>query len=130
MSSYHLVDVNFKDEPLLVKTLRELGYSPEVHEEAKVLGGNYNRDKVKAHVIVPRSQYNGTYGDVGFERTKKGFVMHADHIDIKKFKMKELNKKYSENKLRKYVSTTSRCNIFSRRENNNGQIEIHLRVQQ
>ena len=30
--------------------------------------------------------------------------MHADHIDIRKFKFKELNKKYSENKINKYVS--------------------------
>ena len=130
MSSYHVVEVIFKDEPLLVKSLKELGYSPAIHKEGVVLGGNYNRNKVKGHIVIPRSQFNGTYGDVGFERTKTGFQMHADHIDIRKFNLKGLNKKYSENKLRKYVNTTSKCNIFSRQEKNNGQIEIKLRLQQ
>ena len=56
--------------------------------------------------------------------------MNADHIDIRKFNMKGLNMTYQENKLKKYVSSTSRCNIFSRRENEKGQLEIHLRIQQ
>lgn len=128
MSSFHVVEVIFKDESLLLESLKEIGYSPEVHKEAVVLGGNYNKDKVKAHITIPKSQFNGSYGDLGFERNKKGFVMHADHIDIKKFKLKDLNKKYSENKLRKYVNATSRCNIFSRQEHKNGQIEIQLRM--
>ena len=130
ISSYHVVDVKFKDEPMLIKSLKDLGYSPTVHNEAQVLGGRYNSNKVKAHIVVAGSQFNATYGDVGFERTKKGFVMHADHIDISKFNLKGLNKTYQENKLRKFVSSTSKCNIFSRKENDKGQIEIHLRVQQ
>ena len=107
ISSYHVVDVKFKDEKMLVKSLKDLGYSPVVHKEAQVLSGNYNGNKVKGHIIVPRGQFNGSYGDVGFERTKKGFVMHADHIDIRKFNLQGLNKTYQENKLRKFVSSTS-----------------------
>jgi hypothetical protein len=130
MSSFHVVEVMFKDEPLLIQSLKDLGYSPTIHKEGKVLEGNYNRNKVKGHIVIPKSQFNGTYGDIGFERTKKGFVMNADHIDINKFKMKQLNKTYCENKLKKYVRSTSRCNIFSRKENSNGQLEIQLRIQQ
>ena len=130
MSSFHVVEVMFKDEPLLVQSLKDLGYSPTIHKEGKVLEGNYNRNKVKGHIVIPKSQFNGIYGDLGFERTKKGFICNADHIDIKKFKMKQLNKKYCENKLNKYVSSTSRCNIFSRQENDKGQLEIQLRIQQ
>ena len=125
-----MVETKFKDEPILIQSLKDLGYSPTIHKEGKVLEGSYNSGKVKGHVIVPRSQFNGTYGDLGFERTKEGFIMNADHIDIKKFNMKGLNMAYQENKLKKYVGSTSRCNIFSRKENNNGQIEIQLRVQQ
>ena len=130
ISSYHVIDVVFKDEPLLVKSLKDLGYSPTVHNEGQVLNSNYNRKGLKAHIIVSKSQFGGCYGDLGFERTKKGFIMHADHIDIKRFNLKGLNKKYGENKLNKYVSTNSRCNIFSRKEKDNGQLEIHLRIQQ
>jgi hypothetical protein len=130
MSSFHVVEVMFKDEPLLIQSLKDLGYSPTIHKEGKVLEGSYNRNKVKGHIVIPKSQFNGIYGDIGFERTKKGFIMNADHIDINKFKMKQLNKKYCENKLNKYVSSTSKCNIFSRKENNKGQLEIQLRIQQ
>ena len=107
-----------------------MGYSPTVHKEGKVLEGSYNRNKVKGHIIVPKSQFGGVYGDLGFERTKKGFIMNADHIDIKRFNMKGLNKTYGENKLKKYVNSNSRCNIFLRKENEKGQLEIHLRIQQ
>lgn len=131
ISQFHVVEVVFKDQPLLVQSLKELGYNPTICKEGQVLGGNYNRDKVKANIIIPRTQFGGVYGDLGFEKTKKGFIMHADHIDLKKFNLKGLNMKYCENKLKKYVSATSRCSIFSRKENKNGsQIEIHLRLQQ
>lgn len=114
----------------MIQSLKDLGYSPTIHADGKVLEGSYNRSKVKGHIIVPKSQFNGVYGDLGFERTKKGFIMNADHIDIKRFNMKGLNMKYQENKLNKYVTSTSKCNIFSRRENDKGQLEIHLRIQQ
>jgi len=130
ISQYHVVETKFKDEPILIQSLKDLGYSPTVHKDGKVLEGSYNRNKVKGHIIVPRSQFNGTYGDLGFERTKEGFVMNADHIDIRKFNMKGLNMTYQENKLKKYVNNTSKCNIFSRKQNEQGQLEIHLRIQQ
>lgn len=130
ISSYHVIETKFKDEPILIQSLKDLGYSPTIHKEGKVLEGSYNRNKVKGHVIVSKSQFGGYYGDLGFERTKEGFVMNADHIDIKRFNMKGLNMTYQENKLKKYVSSTSRCNISSRKQNEKGQIEIQLRIQQ
>ena len=114
----------------MIKSLKDMGLKPVVHKEAVVLGGNYNSRQVKGHIVIPGSQFNATYGDVGFERTNKGFVMHADHVDIKKFNLTGLNKCYMENKLKKYVRSTSKCNILSRRENNKGQIEVQLRIQQ
>ena len=101
ISSYHVVEVIFKDEPLLVQSLKDVGYSPTIHKEGQVLSSSYNRTGIKANIIVPKSQFRGSYGDLGFEKTEKGFIMHADHIDIKKFKLKDLNKRYSENKLKK-----------------------------
>lgn len=130
ISSYHVVETKFKDETILIKSLKELGYSPTIHKEGKVLEGSYNRNKVKGHIIIPKSQFKGVYGDLGFERTKEGFIMNADHIDIKRFNMKGLNLAYQENKLKKFVSSTSQYNIFSRKQNNKGQIEIQLRIQQ
>ncbi len=109
-----------------------MGYVAEIHNEGVSVGNNYGRAvKATAHVVVRKDQFGGM-GDIGFERTEKGFVMHADNYDAgshgSRFKLNGLNKKYSENKLKKYVNTVSNCNIFSRREKENGQIEIQLRL--
>jgi hypothetical protein len=114
---------------LLVQSLKDLGYNPTVHQEGVQLSNSYSKSKSNVHLVVPKEQFNGSYGDLGFERTKKGFVMHADHIDISRFNLKGLNKTYAENKLKRYVGSTTQCSILSRRENKNGQIEIQLRVQ-
>jgi len=45
-----------------------------------------------------------------------------------RFKVGTLNTKYIENKLKKHVSRISTCNISSRKENENGQVAIHLRL--
>ena len=108
-----------------------MGYKPAIHNEGKTLNNNYSRSKPTAHIVVSRNQFGGM-GDIGFERTNKGFVMHADDYDYglhgKKFKLGQLNKRYVENKIKGYVNRTSQCNIFSRKENKNGQLEIQLRV--
>ena len=106
-----------------------MGYSPSIHDgEGVLVGGNYNKTGIKANILIPKGQFNGHYGDVGFERTGKGFVMHADHIDIKRFNLKKLNMSYTENKLNKEVGNTSRYNILSRRETSAGKVEIQIRV--
>ena len=129
MSSYHVVEVGFKDESLLIQSLKELGYAPTMHKEGVQLSNSYSKSAAKVQIVVPKSQFNGSYGDLGFEKTKKGFTMHADHIDISKFNLKGLNKTYAENKLKRFVSSTARFNVFSRREKENGQVEVQLRLQ-
>ena len=109
-----------------------MGYQPEVHSEVKNLYG-YRGDqrKQKAHIIIPRKQVGGASNDVGFERAKKGFVIHASQYDYKwrtGERIKTLNKKYQENKLRKEVSLTTKFNILSRKDRKDGKIEIQLRV--
>ena len=99
---------------------------PTINEGYKITSyTNVEKNEIKVYDIVgfrnERTQLNGY---------KKGFVMHADHLDIKRFNMKGLNMTYQENKLKKCVSTTSRWNISSRKLNEKGQIEIQLRVQQ
>ena len=133
MSEFHQVEVVFKDEEILLQSLKEMGYQPAIHNKGIQLNNNYSRSKPTAHIVVSRNQFNGM-GDIGFERTKNGFKMHADDYDWgshgKKFKLNKLNQAYCENKVKKYVKSTSRCNIYSRRENSKGQIEIKLRIQQ
>ena len=131
MSEYHQVEVIFKDENILMQSLKEMGYAVEVHNESISIKGYGSKQVGSAHIVVRSNQFGG-YGDVGFERTSKGFIMHAASDDIRlhhgRFKVGTLNKKYIENKLKKYVSRTSTCNVSSRKENENGQVEIHLRI--
>lgn len=109
-----------------------MGYKPTIHSDAIPLHG-YRGDKrkQKAHIVIPRSQVGGMSNDVGFERVKKGFVLHASAYDTAwraGAKIKQLNKSYSENKLKKAVNGISGYNIIDRKELNNGKIEIHIRV--
>ena len=132
MSEYHVVEVVFKDQDILVESLKDMGLSPEIHAEGTLVGNNYRGiSKKKAHVVVKRSSFGGM-GDIGFEKTDKGFVMHADDYDHgshgHRFDLKKLNKTYVEKKLRKYLSLNSSYNIYSRKENENGQVEIQIRV--
>jgi len=129
MSEYHVVEVIFKDEELLTQSLKDMGYEVEVHNEGVHVGRGIKT--ANAHIVVRRNQFHGM-GDVGFERTENGFVLHADDYDVgnhgHRFGLGTLNKVYVENRLNKYVGTVSTCNIFSRTENNKGQVEIHLRI--
>jgi hypothetical protein len=116
----------------LVNSLKEMGYNPEVHKEEKSLQG-YQGDerKQKAHIILPRNQVGRASNDVGFQRTKKGFVMHAsqfDHAWRTGDKFKTLNRTYSENKIKKEVSKSSRYNIASRKVRDDGKIEIKVTI--
>jgi len=109
-----------------------MGYNPEVHSEAKHLRG-FQGDKrsQKANIILPRTQVGRASNDVGFERVDGGFVLHASAFDSAwrtGAKIKTLNMTYAENKLKKSISVMSNCNIFSRKQNENGQIEIQLRL--
>ena len=124
--------MKFKDEDILLQTLKEMGYQPVVHKEATNLYG-YQGDKreQKAHIILPRKQVGSSSNDVGFERTGKGYKLHASEFDRAwrtGKKIKQLNMSYSENKLKKEVNRTSRCNITSRKVRNDGKIEIKLRI--
>ena len=132
MSEYHQVEVRFNDQGVLVKTLNDMSYHPEIHEEAKHLRG-FKGDKrsQKANIVIPRKQVGPASNDVGFERVDGGFVLHAsqfDHAWRDGDKIKALKMGYAENKLKKTISVMSNCNIFSRKQNEKGQIEIHLRV--
>jgi len=109
-----------------------MGYHPEIHEEAKSLRG-YQGDKrsQKANIIIPRKQVGKASNDVGFERVDGGFVLHASQFDEawrNGNKIKTLTVGYAENTLKKAVSVISNCNIFSRKQNEKGQIEIQIRV--
>jgi len=132
MSEYHEVAVEFKDQAVLVESIKEIGCNPTVHAKGVQLSNNYSKSKPNVHIVIPRSQFGGM-GDLGFEKTAKGFVMHADDYDYgthgNKFNLKRLNLVYGENKLKKYANSTSKCSVLSRKKNKAGnQVEVMLKV--
>ena len=132
MSEFHLIDVVFNDEDVLVQSLKEMGYTPITSVHAKPLHG-YQGDKreQKAHIIIPRSQVGSASNDVGFERVGNGFKLHASEFDHQwrsGQKLKTLNKKYAEHKIGKEILKSGKYRITSRKENKNGQVEINLVV--
>lgn len=132
MSEFHVIATAMKDEGVLLKSLKEMGYEPSVHKIPEHLYG-YQGDKrpQMANIIIPRKQVGAASNDVGFEFVNGKYIVHASEFDVSwrtGEKIKTLNKKYGENKLKKIVSGRSDLSVFSRRENEKGQIEIVLQI--
>lgn len=110
-----------------------MGYKPEIHNKSVPLHG-YRGDKreQKAHIVIPRVQVGSSSNDIGFERTKEGFILHASAYDHawreSGNKIKQLNLTYIENKIRKTVSGNSAYHITKREQREDGKIEIRLRI--
>ena len=76
MSAYHSYETVFKDKDCLVEALKEMGFKPSVHDEAKQLTG-YQGDKRQqtAEIIIPKAQVGSASNDIGFK--KEGDVYKA-----------------------------------------------------
>lgn len=73
MSAYTVFETCMEDREVLVDSLKELGFKPEVHDEATQLTGYEGRKRQeKAEVIIPRKQVGSASNDVGFYKNSKG----------------------------------------------------------
>ena len=102
MSQQAVYDVDFKDEQLLLEALKEMGHKPIVHKKAVSLK-TYGSKKAKAHIVLGQTQHGFTYADLGFERTKQGFKLHADHTDIRKLNLTKLKQTYTKAFIKKRI---------------------------
>lgn len=72
MSAYKLIKCTLKDKDILLKALKELGFSPEIHDSPKKLRG-YLGDlrNEEAEIIIPKEQINKLFtkasNDIGFK---------------------------------------------------------------
>jgi hypothetical protein len=105
ISEFTVVNIELDDQECLVKSLEEMGYKPEIHEEAKNLYGYHGDKRVqKAHVIVPRSQVGSASNDVGFEKNNNGkFTMHLSEYDRHVFKTDKLKQLYAKHRVNQFV---------------------------
>jgi hypothetical protein len=132
VSEFHSLDITFQDEGVLIDVLKELGYKPEVHEEARKLHGYQGDERnQKAHIIIPRKQVGGSSNDIGFERQKdKKFKLHISEYDRnhKNLNANNVKKTYAEKMIDKYTRTNSKFSVRSKQRTKNGSIKIKLRV--
>jgi len=126
MSEYTVVDVEFKDEELLIKSLEKMGVHPEIHKEPVELATFYDTEvKPKAHIVVRKGDVV-SFGDAGFERKENGsYQLHIDDMDQHRFKLGKIKQYYSEGMIEKEVKKRSQFSIKKRTENN-GKIRIHI----
>jgi hypothetical protein len=127
MSEFTVVEVELKEEDMLVDALKLMGYKPTVHKKAVEIETYYSdRKKPKAHIVINKSQVGG-YAAVGFERQKDGgFKMHIDDMDQRRFKIGQLKQHYSEAKITKFVKGRAKYSINSRKVKD-GKIKLRLR---
>jgi len=129
MSEYNVVKSVFKSKKILVKSLEQIGYKPQVHKKASNLYGYQNDKRVqKAHIIIPRDQVGPASNDVGFEKVKDKYIMHISEYDqgANTFKDKELTQIYNEKVIMNEVNENGEYVINSRTVENDGTIRIKL----
>ena len=129
MSQQAVYDVDFKDEQLLLEALKEMGFKPVVHKEAVPIKTYGNRGNAKAHIVLGKEDCCNRYGDFGFERTEKGFKLHADHIDIKKLNLVKLKQTYTKSFIKKRINLLGTQYIMRAEEiDQNGSMKLKIKV--
>ena len=129
MSQQAIYNVDFKDEKLLLEALQEMGYRPVVHKEAVALKTYGNRGNSKAHIVITKEQGNFRYADLGFERTKEGFKLHADHIDINQLNMSQLKQGYTKAFIKKRIRLMGTQYIMGKDEiDQKGTMKLKVKV--
>ena len=109
MSEFHTVKIQFKDKEALIQTLKDMGFEPEVHDEAQNLYGYHgDRRSQKANIIVRRNQISKASNDWGFEKIGNDYQMHISEYDqgIRECgqRIPELKQKYAQNVIQNEVS--------------------------
>ena len=131
MSEYHVRELDYKDEELLIQVLRDMGYSPVIHKEAVSLYG-YQGDqrKQKAHIIIPRKQVGSASNDVGFERTSQGLKLHISEYDErqKTFDTGKMRQTFASRHVINYINKKSKYRLKSQQTREDGRISIKLLV--
>lgn len=85
MSKYMSFEAEaFANAPLLIDALRELGFTNIAQGENLLLKGWDKRDARNADIVIRRSDVKNhrLLGDIGFQKTPKGYVAVIDDMDL------------------------------------------------
>lgn len=136
MSEMQKVKVNFNDQAMIVESLKEMGFVPQVHEEAVQIRTYYASQERKANIVIPKEQFNGM-ADAGFERTSDGsYVFHVDDYDwgknnrLAKIDLKKIKHNYTKVKIKKHVSQTTDYTLIGEEIEEDGSTKLRLRIEE
>lgn len=103
----------FTNRELLVEALKEMGFEDVTVGEDLLLQGYDKRDQRLADVIIRRESIKNQrfYGDVGFQKTKQGYSLIVDDLDLSyrlgNDFLKRLQTQYHEASARKMAKVLS-----------------------
>lgn len=74
----------FTNRELLVESLKEMGFEDVTVGEDLLLQGYDMRDQRLADVVIRRDSIKNQrfYGDIGFQKTKQGYSLIVDDLDL------------------------------------------------
>ena len=85
MSKYMTFETEtFPSAPLLIDALSEIGFTDVAQGESLSLQGWDKRDAKTADIVIRRSEVKNyrLLGDIGFQKTPKGYVAVIDDMDL------------------------------------------------
>ncbi len=85
MSKYMLFESEvFTNRELLVEALKEMGFENITVGTDILLQGYDKRDQRLAEVVIRRESIKNQrfYGDIGFQKTKQGYSLIVDDLDL------------------------------------------------
>ena len=92
----------FANAPLLIDALREIGFKDVVQGDCLLLQGWDKRNARTADIVIRRADVKNhrLLGDIGFQKTPKGYVAVIDDMDLNyslgKDFIKRLQSRYHE----------------------------------
>jgi hypothetical protein len=129
MSAYKEYRCEITNRDMLLQSLKELGFTPEVHATPQPMSGwNGETRSKKAEIIVRKSdieQYNRSYNDIGFNWDEKAgqFTAILSDMDESPNLMGRIKQVYSKNVIEKALRdyrwgvNTSNVNVRNKKIN-------------
>jgi hypothetical protein len=97
MSHFSKAKLKINNREFLLDSLKEMGLTPQIHEQPVELVSYYGA-KSPAHIVIPREQIQGfKWNDVGFYQNDEGYELVGDDMDpIEQFRTRLIST-YSKN---------------------------------
>ncbi|NCO76667.1 MAG: DUF1257 domain-containing protein [Cyanobacteria bacterium] len=82
MSHFTAVKTKFTDKETLIKSLKNMGFMPEIHDEGINLNNRWGTTDI-AHIVIPSKQLGERCGaDLGFKLNDSCYEITADEFEM------------------------------------------------